>query len=142
MSGFHSGMFGLRNLRDRVDELPPVIALRGEDALALGRQTIEAPPAFAGLLDPLARNPSPFLEPVEQRIERRDLEFQASAGALLDQLADLVAVARARVHEREDQELGAAFLQFALEHPRDMFHSDIFYSGCQPPSSNLLCYTR
>lgn len=50
------------------------------------------------------------LEAVEQRVERRDVEFEQAVGALLDQLADLVAVPGAVLDQRQHQELGAALL--------------------------------
>ena len=40
------------------------------------------------------------------------------AGPDLDQLAELVAVARLRLEQREDQQLGGAFLELAIERAR------------------------
>src|SRR6185436_16026092 len=126
-------MFGSGDVLDGVDEFPPVVALRGEHAPPFGGEPVEAPPPLAGLLDPASRDPAALLEAVEEGIERGDLEADPSVGSLLDQLADLVAVARTGLDEREDEELGAPFLQLAVEHPRDMLHSDISYRGLWRP---------
>src|SRR5687768_9604224 len=108
-SALQSGMILLRNPLDRVNEFGPVAALRRQHAAAFGCQPVEPAPALVRLLDPLAGDPAALLEAVEQRIERRHLELQPAARALLDQLADLVAVTRACFHQRQDQQLGAAF---------------------------------
>src|SRR5262245_13517387 len=126
-----SGMFGSGDLVDGVDECAPVVALGGEH-LAAGRgQSVEAAAALAGLLDPPAGDPAALLEAAEEGLERADLEPEPAAGAALDELADFVAVAGARLDEREDEELGAPFLQLAVEHARNMLHSDISYRGTQ-----------
>src|SRR5262245_47292423 len=88
-AGFQSGMFGPRDLPDRVHEFPPVVALRGEHVPALRREAVEPATTFSGLLDPFPRDPAALLQAVEQRIERRDLELHASGGSLFDQFADL-----------------------------------------------------
>src|SRR4029079_18764653 len=137
MTVFHSGMFGSCDLLNRVDELAPVAPLRGEDLAPFDGQAVEAPPALAGFLDPPPGDPAALLEAVEQRIERRHLELEAAARALLDQLADFIAVPRPRLDQRQDQQLGAAFLQLPVEHPRDMLHSDILYRGTRAPASRL-----
>src|SRR3954463_4216055 len=133
---FQSGMFGPRDELNRLDELAPVITLRGEHLAAFCRQPIKAPAALARLLDPSPRDPAALFEPVEERIERGHLELQPPAGSLLDQLADLVAMPCAGLDQRKDQQLGAAFLHLAIEHPGYMLHSDILHKSCQLPTSN------
>jgi hypothetical protein len=54
-----------------------------------------------------------FLEPVEQWIEGGGAESDGAARALLDQLADLIAMPRSRFDELQDQEFGASLLEFA-----------------------------
>src|SRR5829696_3780611 len=125
----HADMFGPRNLSNGVDELPPVVALRGEDLPPFGGEPVEAAAALARLLDPLAGDPAALLQAVEEGIQRCHLELQAAAGSLLDQLADLVTVPRTRLDQRQNQQLGAALLQLPIEHPRYMLHSDILYRG-------------
>src|SRR5262245_58331120 len=91
---------------DRGDEVLPPAALGREDLAPRGRQPVVAAAPLAGLLDPLAPDPAALLEPVQQRIEGRNAEAQRAAGAVLDQLADLVAMPRAGLDERQDQQLG------------------------------------
>src|SRR5574339_259019 len=93
-SPVQSGMVDSRDEAHRLDKRLPGIALTGEDAPPLGGQAVEPAPAFASLLDPAAAQPAALLEAVEQRVERRDVKFQPPVRAGLDQLADLVAVAR------------------------------------------------
>src|SRR5262245_19848894 len=95
----------------------PGAALRREHPSAFEGQPVVAPPALPRLLDPPALDPAALLEPVEQRIERRDVEAQRAVRARLDQLADVVAVPGPRLEQREDHQLGAPLLQFAVQHP-------------------------
>src|SRR5262245_61827806 len=60
-------------------------------------------------------DPASLLKPVEQRIERGDVETQRPARTGLDQFGNLVAVPLPNLNERKDQQLGAALLQFAVE---------------------------
>src|SRR5258705_13651177 len=122
-AGFQSGMFGPRDLLNGVHEFAPVVPLRRQDLPALASEAIEAAPALAGLLDPLAHDPAPLLEPVEQGIQGRDLELHPPAGARLDQLADLVPMPGPGLHEGQDQQLRAAFLELPVEHAGYMLHS-------------------
>src|SRR5262245_52517616 len=86
----HSGTFRSDNSIDGRDEGVPAAALLGENPPAGGGQAIAAPAAFAGSLDPAALNPAALLEPVEQGIERRDVEADGPARSLLDELGDVV----------------------------------------------------
>src|SRR5262245_16805070 len=99
------------------DELAPQRALLAQEAAALGRERVVAAPHLAGLLEPAARDQPAPLQPPQHRVEGRDPEAELAGGALLDQLADLVAVAGARLQQRQHQQLGAALLQLAAEHP-------------------------
>src|SRR3954470_13509933 len=131
-------MFRPRDQLNRLDELAPVITLRGEHLAPFCRQAIKAPAALAGLLDPSSRDPAALLQPAEQWVERGHLELQPPAGSLVDQLADLVAMPRASLDQREDQQLGAAFLHLAVEHPRYMLHSDILHNGTAPGKADSI----
>src|SRR5262245_3064096 len=73
-------------------------------------------------------DPASLLKPVEQRVERGDVETQRPARSRLDQFGNLVAVPLPDLDEREDQQLGAALLQFAVE-----------YSSVYICHSNILC---
>jgi len=62
--------------------------------------------------------PAAFLEAIAQRVERVDMEGQLPLRARVNQLAELVAVARPRLQQRQDEELGGAALQLAIEGSR------------------------
>src|ERR1051325_6610731 len=95
---------------DRLDEGPPAPPLCGERLPALRGEPVVAAAALAGLLHPAAGDHAALLEAVEQRVERGDVEAEDAAGAGLDQLPQLVAVAGLVLQQGEDQELGAALL--------------------------------
>src|SRR5262245_12448076 len=98
-----------RDPPDRLDERLPGIPLGGQDAPAFPGQSIEAPPALARLLHPAPPDPAPLLQPVEEGIERGNVEAEAAPRAGLDQLADLVAVPGPALDQRQDQQLRRAF---------------------------------
>src|SRR4029453_17494788 len=79
---------------------------------------------------PPALNPTSFLQPIEERVERRHMKLQLAGRPVLDELADLVAVTRAGFENRQDNQLRRALLQLAGEHAR-------VYS-CH----NHICYRR
>src|SRR5262245_64405964 len=114
-SRFQSGMFGSGYAADRGHEGLPRAALRLQHFLPFGRQFVIAPPPLTGLLHPLPLDPAALFKPVEQRIERGDMETQRPARTGLDQFGNVVAVPGPSLDEREDQQLGAALLQFAVE---------------------------
>src|ERR1041384_7786554 len=101
---------------DCLDEGAPAPPLGGEDLPALRGEPVVAAAALAGLLHPAAGDHAAPPEPVEQRGERRDGEAGDPAGARVDQLAQLVAVAGLVLEQREDQELGAALLPVRVRH--------------------------
>src|SRR6266540_2459051 len=95
MCCFQSGMFPSRHQAHGLDELVPGLALSGQHTLTCRRQPIEAAPALARLLNPRPLDPAALLEPIEQRIERIEVEHEPPARQRLDQLAKLVAVSGA-----------------------------------------------
>src|ERR1044072_6117021 len=118
------------NLADRQHEFAPGVALRGEDVGADGREAVVAPAALSRLLNPAAENPAALLESIQQRVERRDAKFQQAARSHLDQLAQVVAVPRLILEQRQDEELGAPLLELAIEHAvLDVLLSDILCKG-------------
>src|SRR5215218_8687714 len=120
----HSCMLGLRDVANGGDEALPSRALDCQD-LAAGRgQPVIAAAPLASLLDPATLNPAALLQAIEQRIERGDAEPYGAVRPRFDDLADLVAVAWPVLDERQDQHLGAALFQLAIEDLR-MLHSDI-----------------
>jgi hypothetical protein len=90
-----------RDETHRVHERPPGIALAGEDATALGSQTVEAAPPLPSFLNPPALQPAALLQPVQERVERRDVELQLSGGSRFNQFADFVAMTRALRRPKE-----------------------------------------
>src|SRR5262245_11431603 len=124
----------------RVDERFPGVALAREHAPAFCRQAIEAAAALTRPLDPPALQPASFLEAIQQRIQRCDVKLQVSSGPRLNELADFVAVAGARLDDRQDDQLRRALFQFAFEHARvDRSHSHICYSHWTGGASIWLC---
>src|SRR5262245_14531328 len=85
ISGPQSGMFASCYQAHGFDERLPRLLLAREDAAAVRGQPVESPPSLAGLLDPCPLDPPALLEPVEQRIERVDVEHEAAGRARLDQ---------------------------------------------------------
>src|SRR6186997_1046145 len=106
-----------RDQVDRAHERRPTAALDGKHFAALRGQAVEPAAALAGTFGPASFNPAALLETVEEGIERRHGELERATGALLDQLADVVAVPRAVLDQRQNQQLGAAFLEFPGREP-------------------------
>src|SRR6266850_613180 len=126
---FQSGMANAGHTVQRGDERLPAPALRVERGLALGGQTVKAPAAYSGPLDPAALNQAAALQAIERRIQRRDVELERAVGAAVDQLGDFIAVAVALFEERQDQGLGAALTQLAVgRHMRSAYVSVIHMS--------------
>src|SRR5687767_11059469 len=104
-------MFASGHAVDCRDERSPPFLLRRQHLPAGGRDPIEAPPARAGLLHPPPVNPSAFFQAVEERIERSGVKLEFPARPQLDQLRDVVPVPGLVLHQRQNQQLGAAFLE-------------------------------
>src|SRR5438046_6321315 len=84
-------MTNARHAVQRGEERAPASTLRVEHGLPLGGNPVEAAPPRAGFLDPAALDQSAPLQPVERRVQRRDVELQRAVRSLIDQLGDLVA---------------------------------------------------
>src|SRR5579871_5145927 len=106
---------GPHHIVDGGDVGPPRLALAREHPPAKSREPIEAAVPRAGLLDPAALDPAPRLQAQERGIERRQREGQPSARSRLDELADLIAVARPILDQGEDQHVQAALLDLGRE---------------------------
>ncbi len=96
-------MLNSRDPADRLDGLNPTLTLRREDLLACWRQPIISPPPLRCLLQPAAADLTAFLELVEQRIERSDVETERPTRTELDQLTDVTAEPRMVFHQRQNQ---------------------------------------
>src|ERR687883_1594761 len=107
-----------RDAVDRQHELAPRTALGREHLPPLAREAVVAAAPLAGLLHPPPLDPAAPLELVEERVERGHVEPEHAAGAGLDQLAQLVAVPRLVLEQRQDHQLRAPLLQLGVEHGR------------------------
>ena len=96
----------------------PVFALRGEHGAAAFGDAVIAPAALARLFDPSALDQRALLEPIERGVERRHREMHRAVRSQLDLPPDLVAVVIRFVDEREDEEIGAAFLGGVIDRRR------------------------
>src|SRR5688572_16119922 len=115
IAGRQSGMASAGDELHGPNERLPGVALAGEHATAFRGQGVETAPSFTGFLDPLSLQPSALLEAVQQGIERRDVKPHGAVRSLLDQLADLIAVARPRLQDRQDEQLRGPLLELAVE---------------------------
>src|SRR4051812_25925729 len=106
-----SCMLGLRDPAHRLDERAPRPPPRAQRLSARRGEAVVAPPPLRGLLDPTPFQEALRLEPVEEGIERGDVEPKGAVGAGLDELADLIAVARPLLDQGEDQELRGSLLE-------------------------------
>src|SRR5690242_1345264 len=114
MMAFQSGMFDSCNPADDGDEILPALLLRSKLPLAGRSQLVIAPPALLRLLHPYARNPAFFLQTMQQWIERGDMKSQSPARSNLNQLRDVIPVARLILDQRHHQQLRAALLPFRI----------------------------
>ena len=108
-SWHHAGL-DAGDLRQRRDEAGPVFALRRQHRAAAVGDAVIAAAALARLLHPSALDQRALFEAIERGVERRHREVHRAAGSQLDLPPDLVAVVIRFVDQREDEEIGAAFL--------------------------------
>src|SRR5262245_24221780 len=96
----HSGMLYSCHPADGSNEFLPAPPLRGKCVSALMRQAVITPPSLFGLFHPAAVDPAFLLEPVEQRIQRRDVESQGAARSDLNQPRNVVPMTRLILEQR------------------------------------------
>jgi hypothetical protein len=108
-------MFAARDAPHGLNECLPGLPLLGEHATPFRRHLVKPSPTFVGLLDPRALDPATLFETIEQWIEGIDVKFELAARPRFDQLAEVIAVSRAGVEEREYQEFRGTLLQLAIE---------------------------
>src|SRR5262245_9567127 len=115
---------------DRAHESLPSLSLLRENAMTFCGQAVETSAPLTGLLDPSPFQPAALFEPIEQRVQRRNVELDLAARLGLDELADLVAVPSTHFDAGQDDQLCGAFLQLARQHAVVYIcHSHICY--CQ-----------
>src|ERR1019366_2098721 len=120
IGSFQSGIFDSGDAADGLDERLPALPLGSQDLAPLRGQPVIAPAALAALLDPSALDPTALFEAIQQRVKRRRVKTERALRSLFDQLADFVAVAGRSFEQREQEQLGAAFLPLAID--RFVFH--------------------
>src|SRR5215471_2327001 len=94
-----SGMFVSCDALNSVYERRPGVALLSQRAPALRRDFVEAAASLMGLFDPGPLDPSTLLEAIQQWIKGIDVKRYLAAGARVDQVIQLIAVAWSRVEQ-------------------------------------------
>src|SRR6267143_730710 len=107
-----SGMGETGKVADEREELTPFAALRGEELAAARCDAVVAAAALIRFLHPASLNQGALFELVEGGVERREVEGERAARSLVNQLDELVAVARLVLEEREDDQFGGPLLGF------------------------------
>src|SRR5215470_8559614 len=108
ISALKSGMLDPRDQVDGFDKLTPASALLRQDVFASRGETIVSAPALAGLFNPAAPNPIPFLKSIKQWIKRGDVESNRATRTQLDQLANLVSMPSTIFQQGQNHQFGAA----------------------------------
>src|SRR5262245_18133132 len=109
------GMFICGDSTHRLHEGVPRFPLLRQDSTALRGHAVEAAASLVRLFYPRPLDPSTLFEAIQQGIQGVEMEVQLTAGALADQLAQLVPVPGSSVEQRQDQEFGRSAFQFAIE---------------------------
>src|SRR5215813_1769608 len=99
---------------DQGDKFLPALLLRSELFPAEKRQAVVSAPTLLRFFHPASFDPAFLLQTMEQRVERRDVKLERAAGADLDELRDVVAVARLILEQRHHQQLSASLLPFLI----------------------------
>src|SRR6478735_9816474 len=95
-------------------ESEPLLLLRGERALALGRERVDPATPLSRRRFPLTANQRVGFEAMQRRVERAGGERDFAVGALLQPVDDGVAVQRAALEGREQHRVEVAFERLAL----------------------------
>ena len=93
-------------------------------AAARGRQPVTAAAAFTGLFQPAPGDKAPVFQAEQNRVQRADTETDLALGALLDQLADVVSMARPPFQQSEHQQLRTTLAQVTIEHTSSNYTSE------------------
>src|SRR5919198_4706459 len=106
MSSRQSGIFNPCELSDGTHEVQPFPAVGAELSLAVRRDVVVAAAPLTCLLHPAAFDEAVLFESVEQGVERRGVDVHDAARALIEELAQLIAVAGLGLEEGQDEERG------------------------------------
>src|SRR3954468_15388766 len=118
---------------DGPDERLPGLPLLAQDAAPLRREPVEASAPLTRFLNPAALDPAAVLEAEQRGVERWEGKRQLPARAGLDQLADLVSVARTSLEQRQDEHFAAALFQLRAEHVISLpICSEAYYNAPHP----------
>src|SRR4026208_527929 len=140
ISGRQSGMAWAGDEVHCPDKCLPGVTLAGEHTTAFRGQGVETAPPFTGFLDPLPLQPPALLEAVQERIEGCDVKLHGAVRSLLDQLADLIAVARPRLQDRQDDQLRGALLELSVEGwCRHSCYKHIYNPGMRNKQRMIVC---
>src|SRR5262245_63132963 len=116
ISALQSRISHPHDVADRGDELAPALALGVECLATVFGDRVVASASLPGAFDPSTDDPAALFHPVEQGIERGDVEGEHATRSRLDEFRDLVSMSRLGLEEREDEEFGAALFQLGGKH--------------------------
>src|SRR5882724_7582294 len=100
-----------RHLLHHPNQFPPTPPLFRQSLPPHRSQFVKPPSPLSRFLHPLAFDPTPPLQPIQHRVQRRHVKIHKPARSLLDQLRDLVTVPRPIFQNRKDKYLRRALLQ-------------------------------
>ena len=87
-------MFNSCDAADEGHKVLPALLLGGQFLAAVASEGVVAAAALLRFFDPFALDPTVFFQTVEEGVEGGYMELESAAGAQLDELGDIVAVAR------------------------------------------------
>src|SRR5579864_5593664 len=127
----HSGMFSSQNLVDGASELLPRAALPHQRDAASRGQPVEAAAALTRLLHPPAQNQALRLQTAQDRVQRAHAKLKPAPRPGFDELSQLVTMPGTGLQQGQDQEFGAALLEFAAEHggPSRLQYTSVKYTS-------------
>jgi hypothetical protein len=108
-------MAGPHDSVDGGDKLLPGSALGLQEFPPGGRQPVTPAAAFAVFLQPAAGDQATVLQPEQDGVQRPDAEADLSVGTFLNQLADVVSMARPAFEQSQNQQLGTALFRSRLK---------------------------
>src|SRR3954465_5940421 len=116
ISSPQSGILDSCELSDGAHEVHPLASMAAQEALARRHDPVIAPPPLRRFFYPSPFDEAVVLQTVEQGIQRRGVHAQETIRSLLEELAQLIPVARLRLEQGEDEERGRALLELVREH--------------------------
>src|SRR6185503_1034545 len=96
-------MLNPRNPADGGNKIFPALPLGAKYFSPFWSQGVIAPPSLLSLLHPVPFDPTPLLQPVKQGVQGCDVKPQGAIGSELNQLGDVISVARPALKQRQHQ---------------------------------------